>query len=64
MLVYLISSGDLYKIGYTKNIKKRLKELGTGNPDLLLLETYQSEWARTIETTLHRRYSYCRVAGE
>lgn len=43
MLVYLIKSGELYKIGYTKDIKKRLKELSTGNPDLLLLETYQSK---------------------
>ena len=64
--VYLIRGNNgKYKIGIAKEPKKRLKQLQTGNSDVLtIIETYQSENASKIESTLHNRYSYLRNAGE
>lgn len=64
--VYLIRSNDgRYKIGIAKDPKKRICQLQTGNSDQLeLIETYQSENARKIETALHNYYSYGKMVGE
>jgi hypothetical protein len=64
--VYLIRGNDgKYKIGSAKEPKQRLRQLQTGNSDKLeLVEVYQSENARKIESTLHRYYSYVRNVGE
>lgn len=37
MAIYLISDGDKYKIGISKNPYKRLKQLQTGHPKTLKL---------------------------
>ena len=56
--VYLINAEktDLYKIGITKRApEKRLKALQTGSPTkLILINAYQSEYYKQIETILHR----------
>lgn len=64
--VYLIRGNDgRYKIGIAGNPNKRIKELQTGNSDKLkLIETYQSENARHIESALHIQYSYAKNVGE
>lgn len=64
--VYLIRGNDSnYKIGITKNPKQRLKQLQTGNSDTLtLIETYQSEYASKIESSLHNQYNHVRNEGE
>ena len=68
--VYLISCGEgdekRYKIGYTKNdVKKRLKQLKTGNSEELLIEkVYQSKWGTKIESVLHRNYKIYQISGE
>lgn len=65
--VYLIQSleNSYYKIGISKNPKKRLLQLQTGNASKLqLIDTYQSEYANKIEKTLQRRYSHLRREGE
>jgi hypothetical protein len=64
--VYLIRGNDgRYKIGIAKNPKKRIRQLQTGNSDALtLIETYQSENASKIESSLHNRYSHVRNVGE
>jgi predicted GIY-YIG superfamily endonuclease len=64
--VYLIRSNDgRYKIGIAKNPKRRIKQLQTGNSDLLtLIESYETINARRIESSLHSKYSYARKEGE
>lgn len=64
--VYLIRGNDgRYKIGIAKNPRERIRQLQTGNSDQLkLIETYRSENARKIESTLHAQYSHGRTIGE
>ena len=65
--VYLIQSleNSCYKIGVSKDPKKRLKQLQTGNSSKLkLVESYGSDNANTIEKTLQRKYSYLKKEGE
>lgn len=64
--VYLIRGNDgRYKIGIAKNPQKRLLQLQTGNSDELeLIEIYQTNNARKIESVLHNRYSYAKERGE
>ena len=60
--LYIIRSGEtqLFKIGISKDPDKRLKQLQTGNPNLLKIyftfqinNKYQNIKAVNIETTLH-----------
>jgi hypothetical protein len=64
--VYLIKSDEgAYKIGYSKNPKKRLNQLQTGNSNkLMLVETYESPNSFKIEKTLHRKFGFCKTNGE
>ena len=65
--VYLIQSLEegYYKIGISKNPKKRVKQLQTGNSsELKLINSYPSEYANKIEKTLHNLLSYCKKEGE
>lgn len=60
MFVYLIrlSENSYYKIGVTKNINKRIKELQTGNAEqIYLVESFESIHAYKIEKALHYFYS-------
>lgn len=55
--IYLISAPflNLYKIGVSRNPKKRLKQLQTGMPhELLIVSVFKSKYAYRIESTLHR----------
>ena len=51
MMIYLMQSNDKLKIGYSKNCKKRLKSLSTGNPDIILLSSKPGD--RYDESNLH-----------
>ena len=67
--VYLIESNlndeILYKIGFSKNVEKRIKQLSTGNPgDLKLIKSYQTKWGRLAETNVHRHYDFKKIKGE
>ncbi len=65
--IYLIKNTEesYYKIGVSKDPKKRIKELNTGNSaELVLVGMYETEYAYKIERTFHRRYSYLRKHGE
>lgn len=64
--VYLIRTDNgRYKIGISKDPNKRILELQTGNSDeLVLIDTYESENASKIETTLHNRFFHRRKHGE
>ena len=69
--IYLIESDNehekLYKIGFTRNkdVKKRLKQLKTGNPaKLSLIEKFETKHNRKVEITLHNIYSMKNIDGE
>jgi len=54
-----------YKIGYTKNLKKRLTELNTGNPgELKIIKTHKSLIGLKIETIVHRYLKTNKIKGE
>lgn len=60
MQLYLIEAKDifLYKIGITKNVKKRIKNLQTGCPNKLsVVQIFESEkYCGKIEKSLHKRF--------
>jgi len=59
MFVYLIrlSENSYYKIGVTKNINKRIKQLQTGNAEeIYLINSFESVHAYKIEKALHNFY--------
>ena len=67
--IYLISceADDtiLYKIGYSKNPKQRLKELKTGNPNALeIVQEFETKHNRKVETAFHNHYKVKNVNGE
>ena len=55
--VYLIRVGDLYRIGKTDNLEKKIKKL---NPDELLTSIKTKE-PETLEARLLRRYKSQRI---
>lgn len=68
-MVYLLcelSDNERFKIGTTKrDIYKRIKELSTGNShEIHLVNKFESEYYRKIESWLHRRFvSYKTIDG-
>jgi len=65
--IYLIKSkqSQLYKIGITGNIIKRMKNLQTGNSeDLILIYKYQTKNYNKLEKALHNRYSHLKINRE
>lgn len=56
-MVYFITDSNHIKIGYTKNdVRKRLKQLQTSNPNKLFLLGY-IEGDKNVEKTLHKKFS-------
>jgi predicted GIY-YIG superfamily endonuclease len=67
MFVYLIrlSDNSTYKIGVTKNINKRIKELQTGNAEeIFLVDKYESDNAFKIEKALHNFFQHKKKLNE
>jgi len=56
-IVYLIRNGDLHKIGTTKNLQRRMKQL---KPDEIV-KTLETTKFRSIEKELHRKYKDVRL---
>lgn len=56
----------VYKVGYSKNNPlKRIKQLQTGSPNEISIESfYESIHARKIETVIHRLKKPNRIMGE
>ena len=66
--VYLLcelSDSERYKIGVaTRSIEDRLRELSTGNShEIHLVNKYESEHYKKIESWLHRRYANYKTEG-
>lgn len=62
--VYLIQleGTDVYKIGFSKNPKQRIKSLQTANPyKLVLIDLYKTKRYTQIEKNLHRRFASYKV---
>jgi hypothetical protein len=63
--IYIMGmGGELFKIGWTFNVQKRLKEFQTANPLLALVHAEHVTDPRLRESTLHKRYANKRAAGE
>ena len=67
--LYIIRSGktQLFKIGISKSPEKRLKQLQTGNPNILKIyfvftisNKYQYIEAVKVENTIHKYLKECR----
>lgn len=59
MFIYLLTNGNHYKIGFTKNINNRIKQLQTGSSTKIeLISSYKSDkFYSIIENALHRTYN-------
>ena len=54
--LYIIKNGDLYKIGITKNIEQRMRQL---RPDYIVSKLYSSNF-KQLEREFHKRYKNVR----
>lgn len=63
MPIYFIRAGGMIKIGFSLEVRQRLKELQTAQPvrlELLGVMAGDSD----AERTLHERFAFCRQTGE
>lgn len=64
-LLYILQCNDLFKIGVTNNIDKRVKTLQTGNPHpITVLYCEQRYKPHKAEKYLHRLFHKNRISGE
>ena len=65
--VYLIKDvyNNTYKIGVTKDLNKRMKNLQTGNTcELDLIFSFKTEYPYRLESMLHRKFEQYREKNE
>ena len=65
--VYLIEDLDnnRYKIGVTKDLEKRLRNLQTGNSNRIIIkESYKTEYPFKLELMLHNKFKQFRYNNE
>ena len=63
--LYVLKCGDLYKIGVTNNIARRVKTLQIGNPKPISVEYIEERYKpHKAEHYLHQQFSTRRVKGE
>ena len=64
--VYLLTDGELYKIGVTRgSIDRRIKKLQTGNPyDIVMVAYHITDYPFKVEKMLHSRYGCKRFNNE
>ncbi len=55
--VYLIRNGDLYKIGHTENLERRLKQL----QPCVLIQSLVADRSLNLEQELHKRFQSVRL---
>lgn len=68
MFIYVIGGpGHRQKIGFSKNVDRRLRSLQTGNPAVLQIhhmEPVPEDRVRVLERKLHRELNHKRLKGE
>lgn len=66
MFVYVLKNDEgFYKIGYSKNVKKRIKELETANSgNLYLIKEFKTKYAAKIEARLHSYFKFQQINRE
>jgi hypothetical protein len=63
--VYVVKSGNYFKIGKTKSPKSRISSLQTGNPENIEpIYVIKCNNMSALETDLHRRFYNKRIRGE
>lgn len=62
--VYLIACADKHKIGYSKNVEQRMKQLDTRPFPLKLVAKVYSEIAFDIEQSIHKKLQKYKADGE
>jgi len=63
--IYLLKSGEYYKIGKTKYLDKRVTQLGVALPDpCVLIYAFKAKSRSRSEEDLHRRFNAARRNGE
>lgn len=65
--VYLIEdvNNNIYKIGVTRDLKKRLRNLQTGNSNQISIKyTYETEYPFRIEQMLHNKFKEYKELNE
>ena len=63
--VYVLKSGEYYKIGRSRNVEKRARALQTASPfPVDIVAAVATSDAVSVERELHRRYAHAHVGGE
>lgn len=62
-MIYIIHTDNKCKIGYSKHPDKRLKELQTGNSEILRI-LHITEGDKTKEKELHKKFEHLNICGE
>lgn len=63
--VYVMQSGDLYKIGVSTSTKNRLKQVAATTKDpVKVVHSREVKNPYTLESWLHNRFAHCHVHGE
>jgi hypothetical protein len=63
--LYVLKCNELYKIGVTNNIDRRVKTLQTGNASPIVVEYIEERYKpHKAEHYLHQQFSTRRVNGE